>query len=151
MLMRAKREDDSVSASELAQMAYCERQVAFDAAFGRRTTGEQRAAQGRGLRAHEEFYRESRRIAEGSARKGQCFVATMALGDCEETRELRAFRDLYLRRSAMGRQFIHAYYRLSPVLCRWMQGKPALVRACRAPLRVLAGLATLFVNKALER
>lgn len=149
--MRGKRDDGFVSASELAQMAYCERQVAFDAAFGRRATPERQAAQARGLRAHDEFYQESQRIARGSARKGQCFVATMALGDCEQTRALRAFRDLFLRRSRAGRRFIHVYYRISPRLCRWMRNKPRLVRLCRGPLRALAVLAGFFVTRAIGR
>jgi hypothetical protein len=57
------RGKDYVSASELSRLAYCERQIAYDAIFGRRTSAAQRQAQERGLRAHEEFYRQGHRIA----------------------------------------------------------------------------------------
>lgn len=148
--MGSKADDGFVSASEIARLAYCERQVAFDAAFGRRATRDQRHAQLRGQRAHEAFYRESQRIAKASERKGQCFVATLALGDCSETRALRAFRDLYLRRSIAGRWLIAAYYRTSPHLCRWMKTKPRLVHASRPPLRVLAWVAAALVDRTLR-
>lgn len=138
--------DDYVSASELARIGYCERQVAFDAAYGRRTTGRQRQAADRGRRAHDEFLQESRRIAGLSERKGRCFVATLALGDCPETTALRQYRDLFLRPTRAGRQFIAAYYRLSPVLCRILEGRPALLRLCRVSLRVLGKAARTAVN-----
>ena len=102
--------DEFVSASELARMGYCERQVAFDASHGQRVTVEQERARDRGLKAHAAFYDESRRIAAASSTKGRCFIATLALGECGDTRTLRAFRDLYLRRSACGRWFVGAYY-----------------------------------------
>jgi hypothetical protein len=72
-----KPDDEFVSASEIARLAYCERQVAFDAAFGRRPTPHQRRAQARGRGAHEEFYRESRRIAKASERKGRVLPANL--------------------------------------------------------------------------
>ena len=104
--------DEFVSASDLARMGYCERQVAFDACHGRRVTVEQERARDRGLKAHAAFYDESRRIAAASATKGRCFIATLALGECDDTRVLRAFRDLYLRRSAgSARQPRHPWSR----------------------------------------
>jgi len=90
--------DEFVSASDLARMGYCERQVAFDASHGQRVTVEHERARDRGLKAHAAFYDESRRIAAASATKGRCFIATLALGECDDTRVLRAFRDLYCPR-----------------------------------------------------
>ena len=58
--------EEFVSASELARLGYRERQVAFDAACGPRTTPAQRWAQERGLRSHATFYQESQRIATAS-------------------------------------------------------------------------------------
>jgi hypothetical protein len=133
-----KRQGEFVSASELARLGYCERQVAFDAACGEQPTPERRAARLRGQAAHEAFFRESQRIARGSETKGRCFVATLALGQCSQTRQLRAFRDLYLRRSVVGRWLIAAYYRRSPALCRWMEGRPRVLAAARAILKVAA-------------
>jgi hypothetical protein len=142
-----KRQDEMVSASELARMGYCERQVAFDAACGEQSTPERRAARLRGQAAHEEFFRESQRIARGSETKGRCFVATLALGQCKQTQQLRAFRDLYLRRSVVGRWLIAAYYRFSPTLCQWMKGRPRVLAAVRTILRVAARLAGAAVAR----
>jgi hypothetical protein len=143
------RADRYVSASELAQLGYCERKIAFDARYGRRTTRVQRAAQERGLHAHASFLRESERIAANSTRKGKCFVATMVLGDCPETRDLRAFRDLVLRRSAIGRQMIGAYYRLSPALCAWLENRPVVCRAIGCFLVPIARIAGAIVRRRL--
>ena len=142
--------DDYVSASELARIGYCERQVAFDAAYGRRTTARQRKGADRGRRAHEKFLQESRRIAQVSERKGRCFIATLALGDCRETKALRQYRDLFLRQSLWGRRFIAFYYRASPVLCRWLEARPALLSPCRAPLRALGIAAQAAVSRRLD-
>lgn len=143
--------DDFVSASELARIGYCERQVAFDAAYGRRTTARQRQAADRGRRAHEDFLQESRRIARISERKGRCFIATLTLGECRETTALRQYRDLFLRPSRAGRQFIAVYYRVSPLVCRWMEGRPVLLSLCSAPLRVLGNHASNAVSRMIEQ
>lgn len=74
----------------------------FDWRDGARRTSEQVKAQDRGNAAHDQFYRDSVTIARASEKKGRCFVATLALGECAETRALRAFRDLYMRRTAAG-------------------------------------------------
>lgn len=132
------RQDEFVSASELARMGYCERQLAFDAAHGRRATRVQKRSRQRGLKAHAVFNDEGRVIAAASATKGKCFVATLALGECDETRALRAFRDLFLRRSACGRWLIGAYYRLSPRLCTWLQTRPLAIVPLRWILNRLA-------------
>ena len=141
--------DDFVSASELARMSYCERQVAFDATHGRSATPFQQQARRRGLKAHAAFYDESRRIAEASVTKGRCFVATLTLGECDETRALRAFRDLYLRRWACGRWFVGAYYRFSPRLCTWLKTQPLAIGASRWLLTMLARVASAAVHRKL--
>jgi hypothetical protein len=139
--------DEFVSASELARIGYCERQVVFDATCGRRTTPRQRQAADRGRKAHDAFLEESRRIAQASERKGRCFIATLALGDCQETTALRQYRDLFLRRSSCGRQFIAVYYRASPSLCRWLDRCPRALWLCRLLLRPLAAAAQLAVRR----
>ena len=143
------RSDEFVSASELARMGYCERQVAFDAAYGRRSTQAQEHARERGLKAHAAFYDESRRIAAASATKGRCFVATLVLGECDDTRALRAFRDLYLRRSVCGRWLVGTYYRTSPVLCAWLETWPRAIRPLRWLLKGLARAAGAAVHRKL--
>lgn len=98
------QDDSFISASELAQMGYCERKLVFDARHGARDTAEQARAKERGRALHARFYEERERIAEASATRGRGFIATLALGDCGQTRQLRAFRDLVLRRSSAGRR-----------------------------------------------
>lgn len=134
------REDDRelVSASELANLGYCERVVRFHWYRGRRPTPAQVAAQRRGLEAHQRFYEDSLRVAKASERKGRCFVATLVLGECTETKALRAFRDLYLRRSDAGRWCIAAYYRLSPRVCELLRTRPLMTRLARWALIPLA-------------
>ena len=138
--------DEFVSASELARMGYCERQAAFDACHGQRVTAEQEQARDRGLKAHADFLEESRRIAAASATQGRCFIATLVLGECDDTRGLRAFRDLYLRRSACGRWLVGTYYRASPALCGWLEKRPQAIRPLRWLLKALAGAASAAVQ-----
>jgi hypothetical protein len=115
---------DRVSASELAQMGVCERRVKFEHDRGRRRTPEQLQAMERGLRAHEEFYREG----QDGARAGRCFVATLVFGEAPETRILRCFRDQVMRRRALGRRLIVVYYRFAPAVCRFLNRRPILLR-----------------------
>lgn len=50
--------------------------------------------------------------------KSGCYIATMAYGDYEHPQVvvLRSFRDNYLSKSFLGRQFIAVYYGFSPLL-----------------------------------
>jgi hypothetical protein len=140
-----------VSASDLAQLGYCERVVHLDWLHGPKRSQAQVAAQDRGNVAHERFYRKSLEVARASHVKGKCFVATMALGECEETRALRAFRDVYLRRSDVGRWCIGAYYRCSPALCRALETRPAALGVVRAMVKGAARAAATLVNRRLAR
>jgi hypothetical protein len=129
---------DVVSASELAQLGYCERAAHFDWRYGNKRSPEELKAQERGNAAHTQFYEESLAIARASEKKGRCFVATLALGECVETNALRAFRDLYLRRSAPGRWFIGTYYHLGPVVCHLLSQHPRLLPVVRLGLSMAA-------------
>lgn len=141
---------DYVKASDLARLGYCERQVVFDTSHGRRTTSEQREARARGNAAHEAFYQESKRVAELSQRKGKCFIATATLGQCEETNALRAFRDLFLRRTAAGRFLIGWYYAMSPLVCTWLDRSPTAKALATRVLRRLGRLAQLAVARVMK-
>jgi hypothetical protein len=149
--MAKHKHGDFVSASELAQMGYCERQVGFDAKWGAPMDEKRRQSQMRGSDAHNVFYQESLRLARASEKKGRCFVATLAMGECEETRALRAFRDLYLRRYFAGRWVIGAYYRKSPQLCDWMKGRPRALKVVRVALGWIARLARVAVTRKVGR
>lgn len=54
-------------------------------ATARGLSHERLGAQDRGNAAHDRFYKDSLAIARESERKGRCFVATLALGECAET------------------------------------------------------------------
>lgn len=140
-----------VSASEIARLAFCERQIRLDVLRGRRTSEHQRAARQRGDAAHRGFYEESRRLAERSAKRGKCFIATLALGESPETHALRQFRDLYLRRRPWGRAFIGAYYRFSPIACDVLAASPRLLMVTRWLLQLLAAAAGVAVRMRLRK
>jgi hypothetical protein len=85
-----------------------------------------------------------------------CFIATAAYGSPLEphVQALRAFRDRYLQRSALGRAFIRFYYRHSPPVAAfiaehaWLRSLvrtllTPLVLAIAFPLRALLMLAAL--------
>ena len=140
-----------LSASEIARLAYCERQIRFDVLRGRRTSERQRAARRRGEAAHRTFYEESQRLADRSARRGKCFIATLALGETPQTLALRQFRDVFLRRSFWGRAFIAAYYRYAPITCDALAPRPRLLTLIRGPLRLLAAAAGVAVRIRLRK
>lgn len=125
-----------VSASELAQMGVCERRVKFEHDCGRRRTHEQMRVMERGLRAHEEFYREGQDGGDS-----RCVVATLAFGEAPETCILRCFRDQVMRRRALGRRLIVVYYRLAPAACRFLNRRPRLLPVTRWLLRGVISVA----------
>lgn len=108
-------------------------------------------AQDRGNAAHDQFYKDSLSIARASERKGRCFVATLALGECVETSALRAFRDLYLRRSTPGRWFIATYYLLGPTVCDLLSHHPRMLSAVRFGLVLAGRVAARAVARRLAR
>ena len=79
-----------------------------------------------------------------ASNKTNCFIATAACGteDALDVVRLREFRDVFLRRSSMGRSFICFYEHLSPSLARCIARSAyarAIVRNCVvAPARWLA-------------
>jgi len=140
-----------VSASELAQLGYCERVAHFDWRYGAKRSPEQLVARDRGNAAHDQFYKDSLAIARASERKGRCFVATLALGECAETNALRAFRDLCLRRTAPGRWFIGMYYLLGPSACDLLSRHPRMLSAVRFGLVLAGRMAARVVARRLAR
>lgn len=134
---------DRVSASELAQMGVCERRAKFEHDRGRRRTPEQMRVMERGLRAHEEFYREGQ---DGARADGRCFVATLVFGEAPETRTLRCFRDQVMRRRALGRRLIVVYYRFAPAVCRFLNRRPILLPVTRWLLRGVVSVAGRWIE-----
>ena len=119
-------------------MGVCERRVKFEHDLGRRRMPEQLQAMERGLRAHEEFYRDGQQ-AERTG--GRCFVAMLVFGEAPETRILRRFRDQVMRPRPLGRRFIVVYYRFAPAVCRFLDRRPNLLQVARWLLRGVASVA----------
>lgn len=118
-----------VSATELAKMGKCERQVYLDHHHGEDTSLTAKYIE-RGNDEHEEF---NRRL---SGQDKRCFIATAVFGiDAIETNILRQFRDEYLMPYSSGRIFTSLYYRISPYIVMLIENYPILIVPIRATLR----------------
>lgn len=55
-----------------------------------------------------------------------CFIATACFesGENENVMRLRRYRDLILKKSYLGKQFVYFYYKLSPPIARYISDKP---------------------------
>lgn len=142
-------DDGHVTASQLAEMGYCERKIRYEALCGKRTSLKRQEAQDRGNAAHVEFFNEGKQSLQGrgySDHKPWCFIATLVFGPAaSETQALRALRDQVLRKSGWGRALIRAYYRKSPTIYLAVAGKTEVLGMLRLVLRVVA----LFASVAL--
>lgn len=121
-------ENESVSASDLAQMGVCERMVFFEHLYGRRLTPHRRAAAARGQRLHRQFYEKGARPRQGS----RCCIAAHLFGDpSPEAAALRRYRDGVLRSTLYGRALISLYYRTSPMACWILERSTWVVKISR--------------------
>lgn len=73
----------------------------------------------------------------------ECFIATAATSSNEpQVRELRRFRDEFLKQSAPGRLCVRLYYRISPPIARWISRSERRKRVIRGMLVVPAASIT---------
>ncbi len=122
---------DEVSATELAEMGFCEKRVQLAHLYGEQATPEQRRAMARGQADHQRYLEEG--LAATADRR--CFVATLVFGaDARETKVLRAYRDAVLLRRRWGRILVAAYYWVAPAGCRIMARSPAIEAGVRQML-----------------
>ena len=134
MPRRKYAQRDEVSATELAEMGFCEKRVQLAHLYGDQATPEQRQAMARGQVAHQRYLEEG--VAATADRR--CFVATFVFGpDAQETQVLRAYRDAVLLRQRWGRGLVAAYYRVAPTGCRIMERSPAIVVGVSCLLRIV--------------
>lgn len=134
MSKRRKEPGDDVSATEMAEMGFCEKRVQLAHMYGEQTTPEQRKAMTRGQAAHQRYLKEGL----AATADHRCFVATFVFGpDARETQVLRAYRDAVLLRRRWGRALVAAYYRVAPMGCRVMERSPATVVGVRRLLRIV--------------
>lgn len=138
MVHRKKRMMRPVSASELAQMGMCERQIVFEHRHGKRSSASQHAARQRGLAEHDRFYQE---VVRASEKKGRCYIATLDLGQGPETAALQLLRDRVLRKGALGRWLIGVYDRSAPAICTMLARHAWLQPLVRLGIRTVAWVA----------
>lgn len=138
MVHRKKGTMRPVTASELAQMGMCERQIVFEHRHGKRCSASQRAARQRGLAEHERFYLEA---VCASDKKGRCHIATLVLGEGPEVAALRLLRDRVLCKGALGRWLIGGYYRSAPAICTMLARHAWLQPLVRFGIRTVAWVA----------
>lgn len=131
MRTRKARPDRQVSATQLAEMGYCEQRMLLAHRLGERTTPTQKRARARGDAAHVRYF------AQGMAVKDRrCFIATCVFGpDAPETWQLRCYRDAVLLPRWWGRWLVAAYYRAAPCVCRLLESWPACMPVTRLLLR----------------
>jgi len=132
------------SASELADMGYCEKKLLFEDRLGRRVSSERVESMQTGDAAHKAFHRDAVTCTPGlrsSETKPWCFIASELYGsNAWETAALRLCRDRLLRQCAAGRAFIGVYYRYSPGIARWLRRHRCLKKLARVLLRPLAAV-----------
>ena len=126
--------DKSVSATELATLGRCERQLVLDAVYGKVAARSNQAARDRGDREHLRHHMEVQRYAQKPMAAGdrRCFIATVIYGpDAPQTWALRAWRDRCLLPSPTGRLLVRLYYAISPLVARLAMRQAALHRLFR--------------------
>lgn len=125
--MRDRHRQRRLSATQLAAMGTCELRMLLDARHGEAVTPEQQVSRQEGIREHQRFDQLVRASHNPGRRPrtGPCFIATAVYGFTDpRTNELRRFRDRVLRRHAWGRALVVLYYRASPSVVSWLEGKP---------------------------
>lgn len=116
-----------VSATELSQIAVCERKIYLKAKYGtRKDSNASMADKARGKALHKRAEHQNHEHRKVDKR---CFIASCVYGiDAEETVFLRKFRDDSLSSSLLGRMFIQSYYKISPGIAvllannKWLSG-----------------------------
>ena len=77
-----------------------------------------------------------------------CFIATAAFGsyDHKTVRQLRGFRDHFLKHVPLGKSFIRAYYRVGPSLANLIEDDESRRHQVQTALHLLAGYGILLVR-----
>lgn len=135
---RHRRRGNYVSASELADMEYCERKIALEVRFGKRMGRDRAHRAAQGTLAHEAFFEEGVQGNE-PRRPGVCVIAKLGLANAEDQDVLRRVRDQWLEPNRVGRLFVQGYYKCGA-------GVQPLLEANRMIRRLSQRLVTSIVN-----
>ncbi|NQT95384.1 MAG: PKD domain-containing protein [Candidatus Omnitrophica bacterium] len=86
--------------------------------------------------------------ASSGSTASYCFIATAAYGTAmaDDVVILREFRDKYLIRNSLGREFVWNYYRYSPPVAKFISRRPVLRKIARILLKPLVRLARRMVR-----
>lgn len=152
--MRTRRRPKlrTIRASDLAKMAACEQKLVYEKRYGERLTPIQQERIRNGNRGHTQFLREAFVLNPGvrsSQSKPWCFIATELWGEhAQETQLSRSFRDMVLRRYALGRAMTRAYYRMSPAAAAYLARSPRARRLAKAALTPTIAIARYVLRNA---
>ncbi len=128
---------ESISATELATLGRCERQVVLDARYGKTTARSTEPDRRRGDQEHLRHHVEVQRYAKEPMAAGdnRCFIATAIYGpDAWQTWALRGWRDRRLLPSPAGRILVRLYYTVSPWVARHALRRNAVHRGLQLVL-----------------
>jgi hypothetical protein len=132
---RRVRRTGQVSATELAEMGFCEKRILLARFHGELTTAPERERIRRGHLAHQRYYEQGLAAASYDRR---CFIATCVFGEsASQTHVLRKFRDAVLLRSYSGRGLVTVYYMVAPTLCVALRRSTFLLKVTRMLLEAV--------------
>ncbi len=79
-------------------------------------------------------------LSKSQSYRPRCFIATSAFDGCrtESVHSLCLFRDIYLKKSRLGRRFVFGYYKISPALAACLDNYPSCKPAVRRVLNWIA-------------
>lgn len=143
-MIRANRHRH-VTASDLAQMGFCEMSCYLKATQGVVDTEASAEAKRAGQDEHHRFHAQvtahhnrARAGRPGEVTDRRCFIATAVYGDCDpRTDQLRRFRDTTLLPSVAGRVVVRLYYRFSPCLADGLRHHPWMQPVVRRILDIM--------------
>ena len=137
-------QDDSLSATTIAQTSYCENQVYLDHKYGKQKTKVSTVRMEKGSKEHVRHHKNVQKYSQNKTKDSRCFVASEIYGEnAFQTNQLRTFRDTYLLSSIAGRSFVRFYYFVSPALIKPIRKIPIL----GAFLKKLINISLRGINK----
>lgn len=123
-----------VTASQLAELGFCETKVLLCAKHGDRDTAASRSNRAAGTKEHARFHEQvvahHNTTVQGQDRSAvdrRCFIASAIYGvDDPRTEQLRRYRDESLVQTVWGRGLVATYYVASPAIVLLLRRAPWL-------------------------
>lgn len=138
----------SISASQLAEMGFCEVKVRLKEQHGDQDTTESAARREEGKRQHERMHVAAMTHHNRPTADRRCFIATAVYGgEDPRTEQLRQFRDRVLMRTGAGRTLVRLYYWVSPFVALTAKSSPWLKTALKRMLDFIRSRIAPFDDK----